>query len=104
MLSKDLAPLQPVDAACRGGSEACRTALDQAATVARQVGSDLQHTPAEPDAIREPVEAIRAAVRFVRSIDDAFDGGTMSVGEATDAYMAEYRTMEHALQQVLAAH
>jgi hypothetical protein len=104
MLAKDLGPLQPVDAACRGDSAACRAALDQAAVVAGKVGDDLQHTPAEPDAIQKPVEDIRAAARFVLSVDRAFDAGTMSVSEAVSAYMAEFNTLEQALQQLQAAH
>jgi hypothetical protein len=103
MLSKDLSPLQPVDTACRGGTEACRTALDQAAAVATKVGDDLQHTTAEPDAIQKPVEDIRAAVRFVLSVDRAFDAATMSVSEAVNAYTAEFNALEQALHQLQAA-
>jgi uncharacterized iron-regulated protein len=102
MLSKDLGPLQPVDAACSRGAGACRAALDAAAVVAGKVEDDLQRTPAEPDAIRAPVEAIRASARFVSSIAQAFDAGTMPVSEAVNSYMAEFTTIERALQQLLA--
>lgn len=104
MLSRDLGPLQAVDAACRGGADACRTALDQAAVVAGKVGDDLQHTPAEPAAIQKPVEDIRAAARFVLSVDSAFDADTMSVSEAESAHTAEFNTLDQTLQQVQAAH
>jgi hypothetical protein len=93
MLSRDLAPLQPLDAACRGAAEACRAALDQAAVIAAKVGDDLQHTPAEPNAIQKPVEDIRASATLVLSIARAFDAGTMSASEAVNAYTAEYNTL-----------
>ena len=104
MLSTDLSPLQPVDAACRGGTAACRTALDQAAVVAAKVGDDLQHATAEPDGIRKPVEDIRTAARFVLSVDQAFDAGTMSMSDAVNAYTSEFNALEQALQQLEAAH
>lgn len=103
MLSRDLSSLQPVDAACRAGADACRTALDQAAVVAGKIGDDLRRTPAEPAAIQKPVEDIRAAARFILSVDQAFDAGTMSVSEAVAAYTAEYNALEQALQQLEAA-
>jgi hypothetical protein len=103
MLARDLGALQPVATDCRGATEACRTALDQAAAVASTVGEDLQRTSAEPDAIQKPVEDIRAAARFVVSIARAFDAGTMSASEAVSAYTAEYNTLEQALQQLQSA-
>jgi len=103
LLSKDLGPLPPVDTACRGSADACRAALDQAAVVAGKAQDDLQQTPAEPAVIQKPVEDIRSAARFVVSIAQAVDGGSMSTSEAVNAYMAEYNAIAQALQQVQAA-
>jgi hypothetical protein len=102
MLSGDLRQLGPVDAACRDGVDACRSALDEEAKIAAKVRDDLQHTTAEPDTIIKPVEDIRAAVRFVLLIDSDFDAGSMSVSEAVNSYMGDFSDLEQALEQLQA--
>ena len=52
----------------------------------------------------EPVEDIRASVRFVLSIDRAFDADDMPVPEAVHAYMAEFSTYIGMVLTVLPRH
>lgn len=89
-LTRDLGPIQSVDAACASSVAACGQALNGQAALAAKAQADLQNLPAEPDAILQPIEDIRRGVRFIQAIAQDFAAGGMPLDEAIHADDAEY--------------